>query len=395
MGQSVFPAPSVGTSSQLPAGHAVVIADGTVAPGSSKTVTTTIKAGAVSCYSGNGTVALTFNPSGTVVIPPQGWVRAGTTLLNDQTSVVASRVAGAFSIVSSQATNSGNFGFLNLKYGNNRAVACNTGSGVSTYTSNGVDWTAGSMPSSQNWNGMAFGNNTFVAVAYTSNQAASSSDGITWTTRTMANNTNWTPIWYGGGLFVAAAWGPTTIANTSPDGITWTARTLPNADWYAGAYGNGVHVVVAGTSSTYATSTDGITWTSRSFAANFNAYGAAFGNGIFVVTSGNSTSYYTSPDGTTWTARTVANQNGQNITFGGGLFFWPDTDSTNLYTSSDGINWVASSLPASGYHTSTYMDNMGAFVALKNSTVSGNAVRVTTTPTNDSFGVYGGVATIS
>ena len=395
MGQSVFPAPSAGTTSQLPVGHAVVIADGTVASGSSKTVTTTINPGTYSCMSNDGKVTFTFQPSGETVKPAAGWGITTKLVTTSQTSVAATTPA-AWTMTQSNTTNSGNYGFTVFKYGNGRAVGVNLGAATTTHTTDGLNWTAGTVPASQNWNGVAFGNGVFVATAYgPSSTAASSTDGITWTSRGMANSQHWTPTWYGGGKFVVAAWGPSSTGNYSTDGISWSTSTMPNADWYAGGYGNGVHIAVSGNTATYTTSTDGITWTTRSFSSNINAYGVAFGNGVFVVTSGNSTTYATSTDAINWTYRTSANQNGQNITFGGGYFFWPDYDTANLYTSTDGVNWTTRTMPqSSGYNTCTYMENVNAFVALRNSQTSNQAVRVEA-PSNSSFGVYGGIQTIS
>jgi hypothetical protein len=122
-------------------------------------------------------------------------------------------------------------GFTAIAYGKNRFVAIKIGTNVTNYaTSTTVagTWTAGTLPSSSNWNSIAYGNNRFVAVSSTSGTiAAYSLDGITWVASTLPDTAVWTKVTYGQGVFLAVS--TTTAAATSPDGVTWTTRTTSTA----------------------------------------------------------------------------------------------------------------------------------------------------------------------
>jgi hypothetical protein len=122
-------------------------------------------------------------------------------------------------------------GFTAIAYGKNRFVAIKSGTAVTnhaTSTTVAGTWTAGTLPSSSNWNSIAYGNNRFVAISNTSGTvAAYSLDGITWVASTLPSTAQWTKITYGQGVFLAVS--TTTAAATSPDGITWTARTTSTA----------------------------------------------------------------------------------------------------------------------------------------------------------------------
>jgi hypothetical protein len=98
---------------------------------------------------------------------------------------------------------------------------------VTSTTVTGI-WTAGTLPSSSNWNSIAYGNNRFVAISNTSGTiAAYSLDGITWTASTLPATASWTKVTYGQGVFLAVS--TTTAAATSPDGVTWTLRATSAA----------------------------------------------------------------------------------------------------------------------------------------------------------------------
>ena len=122
-------------------------------------------------------------------------------------------------------------GFTAIAYGKNRFVAIKSGTAVTNHaTSTTVTgtWTAGTLPSSSNWNSIAYGNNRFVAISNTSGTiAAYSLDGITWAASTLPATASWTKITYGQGVFLAVS--TTTAAATSPDGVTWTLRATSTA----------------------------------------------------------------------------------------------------------------------------------------------------------------------
>ena len=150
-------------------------------------------------------------------------------------------------------------GFTAIAYGKNRFVAIKSGTNVTNYSTTGTGtWTAGTLPSSSNWNSIAYGNNRFVAVSSTSGTvAAYSLDGITWTASTLPATASWTKVTYGQGVFLAVS--TTTAAATSPDGITWTLRATSTAasGFSAVTFGNrnryGLFVGVGGSTGTVAT----------------------------------------------------------------------------------------------------------------------------------------------
>jgi hypothetical protein len=122
-------------------------------------------------------------------------------------------------------------GFVQVAYGKGKFVAIKYGTNVTNYATSATvtgTWTAGTLPSSSNWNSIAYGNNRFVAVSNTSGTiAAYSLDGITWAASTLPATAAWTKITYGQGVFLAVS--TTTAAATSPDGITWTLRATSTA----------------------------------------------------------------------------------------------------------------------------------------------------------------------
>jgi hypothetical protein len=73
----------------------------------------------------------------------------------------------------------------------------NNNSDKAAYSTDGINWTAATMPSSAYWYGVAYGNGKFVAVNYYSDKAAYSTDGINWTAATMPS-AYWYGVAYGG-----------------------------------------------------------------------------------------------------------------------------------------------------------------------------------------------------
>jgi hypothetical protein len=133
-------------------------------------------------------------------------------------------------------------------------VAVASSSNKVTYSTDGINWIAATLPSSTTWRNVTFGNGKFVAVngeRYSSgNAAAYSTNGINWTAATLPSSGEWY-VTYGNGKFVAINGGSRTNldgsnkAAYSTNGINWTAATLPSnmsAWWYSIAYGNGKFV---------------------------------------------------------------------------------------------------------------------------------------------------------
>jgi hypothetical protein len=105
------------------------------------------------------------------------------------------------------------------------AVAADTD--ITAYSTDGINWTAATLPSPASWQSVTYGDGKFVAVTFGSDVAAYSTDGISWTASTLPSVKNWNSTTYGNGKFVAIA-GYTGFAAYSTDGITWTDSTLPS-----------------------------------------------------------------------------------------------------------------------------------------------------------------------
>ena len=213
-------------------------------------------------------------------------------------------------------------------------VALASGSAAAATSTDGITWTARTLPASEYWNSVTYGNGTFVAVL-DGLSTATSTDGITWNASTMPSNTNWYSVTYGNGTFVAVA-SNNAAAATSTDGITWTARTMPSTrSWYSVTYGDGTFVTVEIGSAAAASSTDGITWTARTLPSNSEWRSVTHGDGTFVAVAASSNTVATSPDGITWTARTLpSSDTWLSVTYGENLQPYSSPSLNNLYKSS-------------------------------------------------------------
>ena len=274
-------------------------------------------------------------------------------------------------------------------------------SAEAAYSTNGVSWTASTLPanndsSDSNWQDLAFGNNIFVAIADKNGAIAVSNDGETWADlgkdlSAITSSDDWRKIAYGNGVFLALA--ESEVAATSQDGLTWTERnatvkeidilqtskdtvvdwqvgTLPStSDWSAVTYSttDDQYVAVAGNSIAVATSPDGKTWTNRTIpTGSDDARAIAYGNGTYVIPYFSSNDVATSSDGVTWTFNSNVLNNTRDwsdIAFGNGTFVVVQIGTNTSEFSTNGTSWTASTLPAFADWTSiAYGD--GAFVAV-------------------------------
>ena len=117
-----------------------------------------------------------------------------------------------------------------MAYGDGVFVAVSFDSSDAAYsTDGGQTWTASTLPSSEDWYGVAYGDGVFVAVSFDSSNAAYSTDGgQTWTASTTlpTSSENWFDVAYGNGVFVAVS-NSDVAAYSTDGGQTWTASTLP------------------------------------------------------------------------------------------------------------------------------------------------------------------------
>ena len=264
----------------------------------------------------------------------------------------------------------------------NKFVTIGQGSGsnltLAATSTDGITWTARTMPSSGSWGGpLAFGNNTFVTTKG-GTTAATSTDGITWTERTLPSNSSWVFATYGDNKFVFISGYGQTAAAISTDGITWSLGSLPAANsswWYSVTYGNATFVAVSyyttspsfGNSSSAASSTDGITWTARTLPATNKWSATIFGNNTFVAVGDSSTTAASSTNGITWTLRTLPTASRWvALAYGSNTFVAVARYTTTAASSTDGITWTTRTMPSSAdWYIVTYGNS--TFVATSNS----------------------------
>ena len=232
-----------------------------------------------------------------------------------------------------------------------------------------LNWTQGTMPSSQSWSSVCYGNDKFVVVVWGSDAFAYSTDGITWTQGTMPSSQAWYSVCYGNGKFVAISSGSNVFAY-STDGITWTKGTMPGTqnyssqNWRSVCYGNGKFVAVSAPfngSIIFAYSTDGITWTKGTIPSIQSWRSVCYGNGKFVVVS-NSNVFAYSTDGITWTEGTMpSKQTWFSVCYSNGKFV-AIANSTNVF--------AYLTLPTSYYQFSGWNPSTD-FIINENKTISG------------------------
>jgi len=261
------------------------------------------------------------------------------------------------------ATNSWNAVCCGDPAGNGNAVAVAVASGTQAlnYSYDCTTWTANAtgMPSTAAWTALAFGEGIFVAVSTTSSTAAASStDGITFTARTLPSSANWLSVAYDSvnGNFAAVSGGTSTAAAYSTNGTSWSAATLPSSgDWRCVAAGNGTLVALRYNSTAGAYSTDGgVNWNAcNTLPVTGNWTSIAYGNGVFVAVSTGGTVALTSTDGITWTQRVLpVSGNWSSIAYSNSLkLFGAITNATTngLATSPDGITWTGRTLTSAAY----------------------------------------------
>lgn len=165
------------------------------------------------------------------------------------------------------------------------------GDAVAVVSSDGVSWSAHSLPNSLEdaaWSGTRW-------AAVGPSGIESSEDGASWTPRN-----SWvvdTVAWMGSQFVALGAGGVV----TSPDGLDWTVRS------YTGPVVKAVATsgdrLVAVWDQTLATSTDGLSWTTVAPPYGVLPEAIAWNGHQWFAVGANATVVATSPDGTTWTGQ--------------------------------------------------------------------------------------------
>ena len=68
---------------------------------------------------------------------------------------------------------------------------------AAAYSTDGINWTASTLPASMLWYGVTYGNGKFTVVAAFSSEAAYSTDGINWVASTLPASQYWYSVTYG------------------------------------------------------------------------------------------------------------------------------------------------------------------------------------------------------
>ena len=121
-------------------------------------------------------------------------------------------------------------GFTSICHGAGKWLAIKRGSDATAYSTDGITWTTGTLPSSSNWEDVTFGNGRFIAISSADRKSAYSLDGITWVAVTLPDdgsggNVAYNKIAYGQGQFAITN---TTIADRidySDYGLVWNSYT--------------------------------------------------------------------------------------------------------------------------------------------------------------------------
>lgn len=257
-------------------------------------------------------------------------------------------------------------------------IATATTGTTALYSSDGVTWDNGVLPSSGNWKVIGAGNNKFVAVQNGSNVAATSEDGVTWTSRTVTASSAWNDIVYGNGIWVVVSGEDNRAIYSKNDGETWKNANIPSFgdstlnEWVSVAWGKNKFVALANSNNVvavgeYDADADTLTWDVRILdviddSTQVDWKEIAFGNDRFVALSETGNLAY-SFDGVTWYARDMIKPDGStimnwtSINYGQGLFFATcNTGGRQVFgdnttgptqicaTSPDGYNWTVKEL---------------------------------------------------
>jgi hypothetical protein len=121
-----------------------------------------------------------------------------------------------------------------LAYGAGIFVAISSIDKAASYSLDGINWTASTLPASATWSSVAYGNGRFVAVSSVSSVSAYSFNGSTWYSSLVPITAS--SVTYGQGIFLAFNSG-TGTAYTSDSGLEWKIQNVTSSTYTATAYG--------------------------------------------------------------------------------------------------------------------------------------------------------------
>lgn len=248
-----------------------------------------------------------------------------------------------------------------VAYGAGRFVMA-VGDSVLYSSTDGISWTAKTgLPNSLS--SVSFSNGRFLAFANSSTSFVYSTDGLNWTTGSLPSAATIYSVTYGSGIYVAVG---NSVVYTSTDAIAWVARTPAFAvAFFSVVFAFGMFIAIDGANNPrYMTSTDGITWVSRSLPVNplASSYCAALLNGVLVVSCSlgpssvqASTSIMRTVDGVNWTVcKLPFSASWSGLVAAGGKFLTMAVQQSAIASSVDGIDWQHSPAPGSVNNVDSY-----------------------------------------
>ena len=186
------------------------------------------------------------------------------------------------------------------------------------YSLDGENWTQAALTASQTIQAITYGNGKYVAVGL-SGTSYYSTDGINWTAGSGLNTSyNYRKVEYGNGVFVAIT--DKAYPYYSTDGITWVKGGYTPTNACDLTFGNGIFMVAIKSSSYIYISTDGKSWTRKDTSMFSNSsIMVKFANDKFYWFSHQNSNHYGghSSDGELWAQFTPPSYEMLDMTYGG------------------------------------------------------------------------------
>ena len=247
-----------------------------------------------------------------------------------------------------------------MTYGNGMYVGVHFNRTIK-YSTNLTNWTSIIMPGTFNYTKVVYGNNTFVAIKTNSTENAYSTDGINWTVGSFPSSVK--DIAFGNGRFVVLYNDITNDIFTSENGIGWTTR--PNAlvggtgRWRSVSYTGGKFIAMGRDDAESIISIDGITWTGFSQIPKHTGFiSVAYGLGKYVSVSDEGYNM-TSTDAINWDylGKGITSWDPQSIIWSSNLkMFIMTTAYGYVQTSKDALTWKNISTPAISFPSTNIQD---------------------------------------
>lgn len=256
-------------------------------------------------------------------------------------------------------------------------------------SNNGITWTVHPTPEANSWRAVAWGPGVgpgvgrFVAVAASgTNRIITSENGTTWSNVVGAPVGFFTNLNYLNGNYIILLGGS---VYTSPDGLTWSLSTnIAAGDWRNSTYSPSLdlYIGVGIVSNAVTKSTNGVDWSVVTVAPEISGsswwdicWSPELGLFCAVGTERAPTPFesniITSPDGDNWTYYAVSLPSGlTGVSWSPllGLFVAVGTDF--VVSSPDGINWTVRSVPAGGWNSIAWSEELAMFCSVAESTAN-------------------------